>query len=105
MIFNYSTYSLYLKHRFTIARGSQEVIPIILVYFTKDGVTGIGEASPSVRYGEDFYELIKYLSRLSISDIPEEGSLGDWLDWAVVKAKGNPSLEAAFDLALHDLYD
>ena len=54
MIFNYSTYSLNLKHRFTIARGSEEVIPIILVYFMKDGITGVGEAAPSIRYGEDF---------------------------------------------------
>ena len=104
MIFNYSTYSLNLKHRFTIARGSEEVIPIILVYFMKDGITGVGEAAPSIRYGEDFVGVARYLSRLTIKDMPFDGSLNDWLDWAMIKAGSNRSLEAAFDLALHDLH-
>ncbi len=104
MDFNYSTYSLELKHKFTIARGSEEVVPVVLVYFTKDGVTGVGEAAPSDRYDEDALRIAKHLSTLSLEGIPSNGSLDDWLDWAVAKADGMRSLEAAFDLALHDLH-
>ncbi len=104
MNFKYSTYSLNLKHRFTISRGSEEVIPVILVYFTKDGITGVGEAAPSIRYDEDFVGTARYLSKLTIKDMPSNGSLNDWLDWAMIKAGSNRSLEAAFDLALHDLH-
>ncbi|MEE2876627.1 MAG: dipeptide epimerase [Candidatus Neomarinimicrobiota bacterium] len=104
MLFNYSTYSLELKHKFTIARGSEEVVPVVLVYFTKDGVTGIGEAAPSDRYDENSLRITKHLSSLSLEDMPSDGSLDDWLDWAMKKAGGMRSLEAAFDLALHDLH-
>ncbi len=104
MYFNYSTYSLELKHKFTIARGSEEVVPVVLVYFTKDGVTGVGEAAASDRYNEDALRIAKYLSTLSFEGIPANGSLDEWLDWAIAKADGMRSLEAAFDLALHDLY-
>lgn len=104
MIFNYSTYRLRLKHRFTIARSSEDVVDLVLVYFTQNGVTGIGEAAPSNRYDEDVFSIVKHLSTLSFDDVPTNGSLDDWLDLILPKAQGIRSLEASFDLALHDLY-
>lgn len=104
MNFNYSTYRLELKHRFTIARTSDDYVDVVLVYFTQDGVTGIGEAVPSGRYDEDVLEIVRHIKSVSFDDMPLNVSLDDWLDTALPRANGMRSLEAAFDLALHDLH-
>jgi L-alanine-DL-glutamate epimerase-like enolase superfamily enzyme len=44
---------LQLRHTFTIARGSQDVSPVVIAELEHDGITGTGEASPSGFYGED----------------------------------------------------
>jgi L-alanine-DL-glutamate epimerase-like enolase superfamily enzyme len=41
-----------LRHRFTIARGSTDTKPVIIVLAEYAGITGIGEAAPISRYGE-----------------------------------------------------
>lgn len=104
MEFRYSTYRLELKHTFTIARGSESVVDVVLVYFTIDGVTGVGEAAPSDRYHEDCLSIVEKIKTLTFNDITDSGTLDDWLDAALPKAGGMRSLENAFDLALHDLY-
>ena len=46
------TKRLYLKHTWTIARGSSDFKDNVFVRIEKDGIVGIGEAAPNVRYGE-----------------------------------------------------
>ena len=104
MKLHYSTYRLELKHRFTIARGSEDAVDVVLVYFTKDGVTGVGEAAPSGRYNEDALTIVKHLNSISFNEVSSKDSLDYWLDDVLPKANGMRSLETAFDLALHDLY-
>ncbi len=104
MKLHYSTYRLELKHRFTIARGSEDAVDVVLVYITKDGVTGVGEAAPSGRYNEDALTIVKHLNTISFNEVSSKDSLDYWLDAALPKANGMRSLETAFDLALHDLY-
>ena len=104
MKLHYSTYRLELKHRFTIARGSEDAVDVVLVYFTKDGVTGVGEAAPSGRYNEDALTIVKHLNSISFNEVSSKDSLDYWLDEVLPKANGMRSLETAFDLALHDLY-
>ena len=104
MKLHYSTYRLELKHRFTIARGYEDVVDVVLVYFTKDGVTGVGEAAPNGRYNEDALTIVKHLNSISFNEVSSKDSLDYWLDAALQKANGIRSLETAFDLALHDLY-
>lgn len=104
MKLHYSTYRLELKHRFTIARGYEDAVDVVLVYFTKDGVTGVGEAAPSGRYNEDALTIVKHLNSISFNEVSSKDSLDYWLDAALPKANGMRSLETAFDLALHDLY-
>ena len=77
---------------------------VVLVYFTKDGVTGVGEAAPSDRYNEDALTIVKHLNSISFNEVSSKDSLDYWLDAALPKANGMRSLETAFDLALHDLY-
>jgi len=104
MKLHYSTYRLELKHRFTIARGYEDAVDVVLVYITKDGVTGVGEAAPSGRYNEDALTIVKHLNTISFNEVSSKNSLDYWLDAALHKANGMRSLETAFDLALHDLY-
>lgn len=48
----YKVRELNLVHTWTISRGSDDVKHNVFVRFEKDGVFGIGEAAPSVRYNE-----------------------------------------------------
>ncbi len=47
------TKRLFLKHTWTIARGSSDYKDNVFVRIEKDGIVGIGEAAPNVRYGEN----------------------------------------------------
>ena len=88
MKLHYSTYRLELKHRFTIARGSEDAVDVVLVYFTKDGVTGVGEAAPSGRYNEDALTIVKHLNSISFNEGSSKDSLDYWLDEVLPKANG-----------------
>ncbi|WP_445666743.1 dipeptide epimerase [Fodinibius sp. AD559] len=52
------------SHPFTIARGTKETVPNVLVKLTADGITGLGEAGPNSRYNEDAEGVISFLERL-----------------------------------------
>ncbi len=47
------TKRLVLAHTWTIARNSSDYKDNVFVKIEKDGITGIGEAAPNVRYGEN----------------------------------------------------
>ena len=47
------TKKLDLAHTWTISRNSSDFKNNVFVRITKDGITGIGEAAPNVRYGEN----------------------------------------------------
>lgn len=49
---NYKIKKLFLKHTWTIARNSSDFKNNIFVQIKHDGVEGIGEAAPNVRYNE-----------------------------------------------------
>jgi L-alanine-DL-glutamate epimerase-like enolase superfamily enzyme len=55
------------SHPFTIARGTKETVPNVLVKLTADGVTGLGEAGPNSRYNEDADSVIAFLNQLPAS--------------------------------------
>jgi len=58
----YKIKDLNLRHTWTIARNSSDVKHNVFVKITKDGVFGIGEAAPNIRYDEtpeSTIELIK----------------------------------------------
>lgn len=48
----YEIKTLNLKHTWTISRNSSDFKNNVFVYLEKDGITGIGEAGPNVRYDE-----------------------------------------------------
>lgn len=47
------TKRLQLAHTWTISRNSSNYKDNVFVYLEKDGITGMGEAAPNVRYNED----------------------------------------------------
>jgi L-alanine-DL-glutamate epimerase-like enolase superfamily enzyme len=47
------TKRLELKHTWTLSRNSSDFKNNVFVKLEKDGITGIGEAAPNVRYGEN----------------------------------------------------
>ena len=94
--------NLRLVHTWTIARGSTDDSPVVLLRLTsQDGVTGLGEASPIARYQESIETVEAFLRsldsrRLSFADVP--GSM-NYVDGV---APGNMSAKCAVNLALLD---
>lgn len=52
------------SHPFTIARGTKETVPNVLVSLTAEGITGLGEAGPNSRYDEDADTVLSFLDKL-----------------------------------------
>lgn len=99
------------SHPFTIARGTKETVPNVVVKLTANGVTGLGEAGPNSRYNEDADSVINFLNQLPPSFFNEINSAAElrkklqqidqpvqsaktaiemaWLDWWG-KNKGQP---------------
>jgi L-Ala-D/L-Glu epimerase len=106
----FQPFELHLAHRWAIARdllpgttAGVEHCPVVIVRLTdSEGCLGLGEASPSERYGENVDSVLAFLRqvdarRISPDDLP--GSLV-YLDSI---APGQHAAKCAVDLALHDL--
>src|SRR5262245_41710029 len=93
---------LHLRYTWTIARGSENIAPVVLVELSEaGGAFGIGEASPIRRYNESVETVEVFCRRvdaakLSFDDVP--GSMS-YLDSV---APGNMAAKCAFNLALLD---
>lgn len=90
------------SHPFTIARGTKETVPNVLVSLTADGVTGLGEAGPNSRYNEDADTVVLFLKKLPESffdDIESADAL-----WKKLKQIDNPvqSAKTAVEMAWLD---
>jgi L-alanine-DL-glutamate epimerase-like enolase superfamily enzyme len=106
----FQSFDLHLAHRWAIARdllpGSTagvEYCPVVILrLIDSHGCMGLGEASPSERYGENVDSVLTFLQqvdprRISPDDLP--GSLA-YLDSIT---DGQHAAKCAVDLALHDL--
>jgi len=91
---------LHLRHTFRIARGASDVRENLVVHLGDGAFTGLGEAAPIRRYGEDRATAAAALATMA-------GALGDGCDFALAARRaavaGQASAEAAVDMALHDL--
>ncbi|KXF83112.1 enolase C-terminal domain-like protein [Enterovibrio coralii] len=61
-----------LKRPFRISRGSRTTAEVIQVTIEKDGKVGIGECSPTGRYGESFDSVIAQIDSLAGKDFGRE---------------------------------
>ena len=91
---------LKLRHVFRIARGASDVRHNLLVEVEDGGRTGLGEAAPIKRYGEDRDTAAQAVDAMArrLTD-PRAFALAAG-EAAVL---GQASAEAAVDMALHDL--
>ncbi|MDX1618356.1 MAG: dipeptide epimerase [Balneolaceae bacterium] len=55
---------LSLKQPFTTARDTKETVRNVLVRLVGDGIEGLGEAAPNIRYGEDVEGVIRFIEFL-----------------------------------------
>lgn len=94
---------LQLRNTWTIARNSSDYKENVFVKIEKDGVTGIGEAAPNVRYGEN--------TQLTIQKIQQAEKIlknSDWFHFNEIKKalddeiKDQSCAKAAIDMALLD---
>jgi L-alanine-DL-glutamate epimerase-like enolase superfamily enzyme len=97
-----SRFELRLKHTFTIARGSRDLSPVVIVELGHDGVTGLGEAAPSSRYGETVETVEAFLARLDFARFEDPFQLEAILEYVDGVAPGNTAAKASVDIALHD---
>ncbi|MCI0699082.1 dipeptide epimerase [candidate division KSB1 bacterium] len=92
-----------LKHTWTISRASVDYHDNIFVYLEHDGITGIGEASFSRRYGESLESLQKVIESakpmLSHANPLHFAEIGETVQQL---RPGQNSAKAALDLALMD---
>lgn len=102
MRLSYSRFELRLKHTFTIARGSRDVSPVVIVEFDHEGVTGVGEAAPSSRYGETVDTVEAFLAKLDFGGFEDPFHLEAILEYVDKMADGNTAAKASVDIALHD---
>jgi L-alanine-DL-glutamate epimerase-like enolase superfamily enzyme len=94
---------LQLTNTWTIARNSSDFKENVFVRIQRDGISGIGEAAPNVRYGENA-ELTKQ-KILKAEKILEKF---DWFNYADIKPaldeeiKDQSCAKAAIDMAIMD---
>ena len=92
-----------LAQPFTIARGTKNVVPNVIVELSGKGITGYGEADPNKRYDEDAEKVCAFLEGLSPSffdDVASAEQLKNKLD----KVLGTPpqSAKSALEMAWLD---
>lgn len=102
MNLSFSQYDLKLRYTFTISRSSRDVSPVVLVELEHDGIVGIGEASPTRRYGETVDTVKEFLSKIDLTRFNDPFQLESILHYVDGLAPGNTSAKAAIDIALHD---
>lgn len=94
---------LRLRHTFTISRGSQDLVPTVVVTLESDGLTGYGASTPSRFYGFDAESVVKALESLSPwLEGRDPGNYQSLLADAAVQLPENPQALCALDLAAHD---
>jgi L-alanine-DL-glutamate epimerase-like enolase superfamily enzyme len=94
---------LRLRHTWTTTMSSSEYRDTLQVRFTRDGVTGIGEGAPIVRYHEsaaDAQRAIEGARGVILAGDPWR--LETLLDDAFRSLEGQYAARAALDTALHD---
>jgi L-alanine-DL-glutamate epimerase-like enolase superfamily enzyme len=99
----FTSYTLQLKHAFTLSTSSRTTTPVMLTEIEYDGITGYGEASMPPYLGESHESVAKFLSLLNLSQFTDPFLLVDILQYVDSIMPGNYAAKASVDIALHDL--
>src|SRR5438552_8353794 len=93
------TYDLQLRYTFTISRGSQQVVPILVLQLEHEGITGTGETCPSGYYGQSVDSVRRDLENLlPWIEQQDPNDYSSFLTEAAVRLN-NPQALCALDLA------
>jgi hypothetical protein len=99
------SFDLPLRHTFTIARGSVDVQPTLIVELEEDGLHGYGEATTNSYYGATLESMTAALEGVR-GEIETPRLWDPAALWKSLhpKLRGNPFAHCALDQAAHDLW-
>jgi len=99
------TYTLKLRHTFTISRESRDTQPTLIVELTHEGYSGFGEATSNPYYNIRIEDMIKDLQNVETHIIDSYGKTPEDF-WRVMAShlKENMFALCALDTAYCDLY-
>ncbi|MBL7075149.1 dipeptide epimerase [candidate division KSB1 bacterium] len=100
---SYKKIRLFLKHTWTIARGSSDFKDNVFVRLEKDGVYGLGEAAPNIRYQETWESTVELIEKArSLLEEGDPWKFGELGHRILAIAEGQTAAKAALDIALMD---
>ena len=96
-------FELPLKYTWKISRNASDVKPNVLVFLSCQGITGIGEAAPNIRYEESAESTLAFIEKarplLESADLKQYAHLGQEI---LDLGPGQTAAKAALDIALLD---
>ncbi|MBX2991999.1 MAG: dipeptide epimerase [Bacteroidetes bacterium] len=102
MQLRFSSYTLELRHAFTVSTYSRTTTPVMIVEAEEEGIIGYGEASMPPYLGETPESATTFLSRVDLDKYANPAAFDDILKGIDAIAPGNHAAKAAVDIALHD---
>lgn len=103
MKLTFKSYTLELKHVFTLASSSRTTTPVMFTQIEFDGVVGYGEASMPPYLGESQESAAKFLSKVDLTKFNDPFEIESILEYVDKIEPNNPAAKASIDIALHDL--
>lgn len=91
---------LNLRHTFRLARGASDKRDNLIIELEHQGLTGLGEAAPIARYGQD-WKSAAAAAEVMVDRLDHPRGFYDATNRVAVP--GQPAAEAAVDMALRDL--
>ena len=92
---------LRLANTWTIARGSSDIVDVVMVQLEREGTTGIGEASPIARYHESAASVEAFCRRVDARRLSFDDVAGS-MNYLDTLSSGDMSAKCALNLALVD---
>jgi len=103
MKLTFKTYTLKLKHTFTLANSSRNTTDVILVKLEHENYSGFGEASLPPYLGESQKSVCEFLSKVDLDQFADPLNIEIILNYVDNIAPENNAAKASVDIALHDL--
>ena len=90
-----------LANTWTIARGSSDVVDVVMVQLERGGTAGLGEAAPIARYDESVDSVEAFCRRVEARRLSFEDVAGS-MNYLDTLSRGDLSAKCALNLALVD---
>ncbi len=92
---------LRLANTWTIARGSSDVVDVVMVQLERDGIVGVGEASPIGRYHESAASVEAFCRRVDARQLSFADVTGS-MNYLNTLSPGDMAAKCALNIALVD---